>query len=94
MTNVLIVPLLELLLALFALGLVATLVNLRDFIPKRFRFPIYAGVVVLLVTTAAFVGRAWCSRGSVGRFSRVGRLGAPTRTVAQGNRRAQLEHVR
>ena len=57
MTNVLIVPLLTLLLALFALGMVVALVNLGDFIPSRFRSPIYAGVVVLLMATAAFVSR-------------------------------------
>jgi hypothetical protein len=46
------------LLALFALGVVAALVNLRDFIPRRFRYPIYAGVVVLLMATAALVSRS------------------------------------
>jgi peptidoglycan/LPS O-acetylase OafA/YrhL len=57
MTSVLIVPQLTLLLALFALGMVVALVNLRDFIPSRFRSPIYVGVVVLLVATAALVSR-------------------------------------
>jgi peptidoglycan/LPS O-acetylase OafA/YrhL len=57
MTNVLIVPLLTLLLALFALGMVVALVSLRDFIPSRFRSPVYVGVVVLLVATAVFVSR-------------------------------------
>jgi peptidoglycan/LPS O-acetylase OafA/YrhL len=57
MSNVFIVPLLTLLLALFALGMVVALVNLRDFIPGRFRSPVYVGVVVLLMATAALVSR-------------------------------------
>ena len=46
-----------LLLALFALGMVVALVNLRDFIPGRFRSPVYVGVVVLLMAMAALVSR-------------------------------------
>ena len=57
MTNVFIVPLLALLLALVAFGVVAALVSLRDFIPARFRRPVYAVVVVLLMATAALVSR-------------------------------------
>jgi peptidoglycan/LPS O-acetylase OafA/YrhL len=57
MTNVFVLPLLTLLLALFALGMVVALVSLRDFIPGRFRSPVYVGVVVLLVATALFVSR-------------------------------------
>jgi peptidoglycan/LPS O-acetylase OafA/YrhL len=58
MANEFTVPLLALFLALFALGVVATLVSLRDFIPRRFRGPIYAGVVVLLMAMAALVSRS------------------------------------
>ena len=59
MTNVFspIAPLLALFVALLALGVVAALVSLRDVIPRRFRSPIYVGVVVLLIATAAFVSR-------------------------------------
>jgi peptidoglycan/LPS O-acetylase OafA/YrhL len=57
MSNVFIVPLLTLLLALFALGMVVALVNVRDFIPGRFRSPVYVGMVVLLMATAALVSR-------------------------------------
>jgi hypothetical protein len=57
MNNVFIVPLLELLLAVFALSVVVALVNLRDFIPRRFRGPVYSGVVLLLMATAALVSR-------------------------------------
>jgi len=57
MTNVFIVPLLALLLALVAFGVVAALVSLRDFIPARFRRPVYAVVVVLLMATATLVSR-------------------------------------
>jgi peptidoglycan/LPS O-acetylase OafA/YrhL len=58
MANEFTVPLLALFLALFALGVVATLVSLRDFIPRRFRGPIYAGVAALLMATAALVSRS------------------------------------
>jgi peptidoglycan/LPS O-acetylase OafA/YrhL len=54
---VFVLPLLTLLLALFALGMVVALVSLRDFIAGRFRSPVYVGVVVLLVATAVFVSR-------------------------------------
>jgi peptidoglycan/LPS O-acetylase OafA/YrhL len=59
MTNVFspIAPLLALFVALLALGVVVALVSLRDVIPRRFRSSIYVGVVVLLIATAAFVGR-------------------------------------
>jgi peptidoglycan/LPS O-acetylase OafA/YrhL len=50
-------PLLALFVALLALGVAVALVNLRDFIPRRFRSPIYVGVAVLLTATAAFVSR-------------------------------------
>jgi hypothetical protein len=58
MNSEFIVPLLALFLALFALGVVAALVNLRDFIPRRFRGPTYVGVVVLLTATTALVSRS------------------------------------
>ena len=57
MTNVFIAPLLALLLALVAFSVVAALVSLRDFIPARFRRPVYAVVVVLLMATATLVSR-------------------------------------
>ena len=43
--------------ALCALGVAVTLVNLRDFIPRRFRSSSYVGVVVLFMATAAFLCR-------------------------------------
>jgi hypothetical protein len=58
MNNEFTVPLLALFLALFALGVVAALGNLRDSIPRRFRGPIYAGVVVLLMAMAVLVSRS------------------------------------
>jgi hypothetical protein len=58
MNSEFIVPLLALFLALFALGVVAALINLRDFIARRFRGPIYVGVVVLLMATSALVSRS------------------------------------
>jgi hypothetical protein len=90
-------PLLTLLLALFALGRLAALVSLRDRIPGRFRSPHLCrsggaahGDGRLRQPMGPATKRAGHSRRSVDRLSRARRLGAPTRTVAQGNRKAQV----
>jgi hypothetical protein len=57
MTDVSIPPLLALFVALLALGVAVALVYLRNFIPRRFRSPIYVGVAVLLAASAALVSR-------------------------------------